>query len=124
MRKPLACLLFILTLWWLPWDVSSIQDGLSRHWQLALGVSLKLLMHILAIVGLWKDKTYGYAFLLGATVQGSLPATSSFLAIPSQEWWLYKEQLLRPAFDLLVRLLSIGFLATRPGRIVGKGGPK
>lgn len=80
-------------------------------------------MHTLAVVGLWKDKTFGYAFLMGATAQGALIATSSFQALPSHEWWLYKEQLLRPSFDLLIRLWSLIFLVARFGRIVGKGGP-
>jgi polyferredoxin len=124
LRKAIAGALLVLMVLWLPFDIASIRDGLEFQPSLALGISLKLLMHILAIVGLLMDKTFGYAFLLGATLQGLLVSTSSLQAIPTHEWLIYKEQLFKPAFDVVVRIASIIFLATRPGRIIGKGAPK
>jgi hypothetical protein len=120
LRKVIAAALLVLTVLWLPFDITSIRDGLQFQPELALGISLKLLMHILAIVGLLMDKTFGYAFLLGATIQGLLVSSSSLRAIPLNEWLTYKDQLLKPAFDILVRIACLLFLATRPGRIVGK----
>jgi hypothetical protein len=121
MRKALAICLLVLLIYWLPFDISSLRDGLDHHPRLALGISLKLLMNILAIVGLWLDKTFGYAFLLGAALQGLLVSTSSLRAVPTVEWWHYKAQLIGPAIDVAVRVVGLVFLATRPGRLVGKG---
>ena len=116
----MICGVTVLLVLWLPFDVQSIAEGLKHEPRLALGISLKLLMHILAIWGLVLDKTFGYAFLFGATVQGTLVAYGSLQAIPSGQWSNYKLQLLRPGLDLAIRAFCLGFLITRPGRIVGK----
>lgn len=120
MRKVVIVAVTFLLLIWLPFDLQSIRDGLEGEPRLALGISLKLLMHILAIWGLVLDKTFGYAFLLGATLQGGLVAYGAVQAVPSGQWWTYKTQLLRPGFDLSLRVLSLAFLLSRPGRMIGK----
>jgi len=109
-----------LLLLWLPTDLQSISDGLANQPKLALGISLKIFMHTMAVIGLSLDKTFGYAFLLGATLQGLLVSSSLVRAFPLDDWWHYRAQLAGPVLDVLARLFCLGFLATRPGRLVGK----
>lgn len=113
----------VLLVCWLPADIASIRFGLETEPRLAVGISLKILMHLLAVAGLFLDKTFGYAFLLGASLQGLLVASGSLRSLPISDWAQHLTQIVGPALDVVLRLLSLGFLATRPGRIVGKGAP-
>lgn len=119
----LASTAFLL-IYWLPTDLESIRDGLASEPRLALGISLKILMHLLAVLGLYLDKTFGYAFLLGASLQGLLVASGAFRALPTETWWLYRSQLIAPTFDIYLRIFCLVFLATRPGRLIGKEAPQ
>lgn len=119
MRKAALVLTAFLLLYWLPADIESVRYGLEHQPKLALGISLKLFMHVMAIAGLALDSTFGYAFLLGASAQGLLVSTSALRAIPMADWWLHKGQLIVPALDVLIRLFCLGFLASCPKRIVG-----
>lgn len=123
MRKVVAIATAVLLVCWLPADIASIRFGLETEPRLAVGISLKILMHLLAVAGLFLDKTFGYAFLLGASLQGLLVASGSLRSLPISDWAQHLTQIVGPALDVVLRLLSLGFLATRPGRIVGKGAP-
>lgn len=120
MRKAALFATALLLLYWLPADIESIRFGLAEQPKLAVGISLKIFMHLAAVVGLALDQTFGYAFLLGATAQGLVVSVSAMRAIPSTEWWHYKQQLWGPALDVGLRLFCVAFLATRPGRLVGR----
>lgn len=116
----LALAFFVLAL---PGDLRNIVAGLrggdpGADWHLALGLSLKTLMTVGTIVGLWLDKTFGYCFLLGASLQISLIRCGEFQAV---DWREYPGQLLLPAVDLGFRLLSLAWLATRWRRMFGEG---
>lgn len=123
-RKIALVLTAFLLIYWLPTDIESIRFGLAHQPKLALGISLKIVMHVLAIVGLALDKTFGFAFLLGATIQGLVVSTSAVRAIPTADWWLHRGQLIGPGLDVLFRLYCLGFLATRPQRLFGAGPKK
>ncbi len=99
----------------LPGDVQSIRESLaSPDRRLALGLSLKTLMAVLAIVGLELDKTFGYAFLLGITLQSLLIKTGAFLgAFPAAVDWL-------AVAEILFRLNCLVFLFVYRGRLVGR----
>ena len=120
MRRAALLATTALLLYWLPADLESIRFGLEQQPKLALGISLKIFMHLAAVVGLTLDQTFGYAFLLGASLQGLLVSVSAMRAIPTAEWLQYKEQLWGPALDVVLRVFCLAFLATRPGRIVGR----
>lgn len=111
--------LFLLSVW-LPTDVGLIREGLEGETRLAVGISLKIFMHLVAVVGLWLDKTVGYAFLLGASLQGLLVAVGPLIAIPVERWVEYSSALWWPLTDVILRITCLIYLATRPGRIVGK----
>lgn len=119
-RKIVAAVTGLLLLYWLPADIESIRYGLATQPGLSVGISIKITMHVLAVVGLVKDMTFGYVFLFGATLQGMLVSTSAVRAVPMADWWLHKGQLIGPALDTLLRLACLGFLATRPERLVGR----
>ncbi|MCA9793821.1 MAG: hypothetical protein KC910_18550 [Candidatus Eremiobacteraeota bacterium] len=106
----------------LPGDLRAIAEGFSSQgeWQLSLGLSLKLMMHLLAIVGLYLDQTFGYAFLLGASLQGGLIATGYLVALDPTARAEHPGQLVWPALDLGFRGYCLAFLAVRWRRIIGK----
>ncbi len=119
MHKAALVLTTFLFLYWLPADIESIRFGIEQHPKLALGISLKLFMHVMAIAGLALDQAFGYAFLLGASAQGLIVSVSAVRAIPTADWWLHKGQLLVPALDVLIRIFCLGFLASCPRKMVG-----
>lgn len=106
----------------LPGDLRAIAEGLSNQgeWQLSLGLSLKLMMHILAVLGLYLDQTFGYAFLLGASLQGGLIATGYLIALDPAARAEHPGQLVWPALDLAFRGYCLVFLAVNWRRIIGK----
>ncbi len=103
----------------LPWDVDALRFGVTEQPQLAVGISLKILMHLGAIVGLWKDITLGYAFLLGASAQALLIDYGSLTAVPPHQWSQFVSTLWWPVVDGILRMGCLVYLATRPGRIIG-----
>lgn len=111
MRKAALALTLFLLLYWLPADLESIRYGLEHHRELALGISLKIFMHLMAIVGLARDEGFGYVFLLGASAQGLIVAVSALRAIPQSDWWLHRGQLIVPALDATIRVYCLGFVA-------------
>jgi hypothetical protein len=115
----MALLTLTLFLVWLPSDINAIRDGLESNPRLAVGISLKLLMHTVAVVGLWLDRTMGYAFLLGASVQGLLVAVGTLRAVPMSRWSEFTSVLWWPALDATLRVASLVFIFTRPARLVG-----
>lgn len=95
----------------LPNDLANIRFSLAdTDHRLALGLSLKTLMAVLAILGLWLDRTFGYAFLLGITLQSSLICVGSLLG---GDFWL-------PAIELLFRVNCLAFLIVNARRLVGR----
>ena len=117
MRKAAIVCTLGLLFYWLPADIESIRFGLESEPKLALGISLKIFMHVMAAIGLGLDKTFGYVFLLGATVQGLVVSTSAMRALPFESWWQYKGQLMGPAVDIILRCLCVVFLASRPSEL-------
>ena len=117
-----AILTLALLLVWLPHDLLTIREALGDNSRLALGLSLKIFMHVVAVIGLWLNKTAGYAFLLGASVQGLLVASGGLRAVPLSRWRDYSSTLWWPILDASLRLVSLAYLGTRPGRLVGKEG--
>ena len=124
MRPAVILFTLGLLLYWLPSDIASIRFGLESEPKLALGISLKILMHTLAVLGLFLDKTFGYAFLLGASLQGLLIAYTKLQVVPLSHWASYRNQLWAPGVDVCLRTLSLLFLATRMGRLIGIGDSK
>lgn len=120
-HRLMALLTLALLLVWLPSDLPAIAEALSYHPRLALGLSLKILMHLVAVIGLWRDRTAGYAFLLGASLQGLLVAAGGLRVYPLARWPEHLSLVWWPALDAALRVLSLGYLITRPGRMVGKG---
>ena len=110
-RKVALALTLLLLFYWLPADLESIRYGLKHQGELALGISLKIFMHLMAIVGLARDEGFGYVFLLGASAQGLIVAVSALRAIPLSDWWLHREQLVVPVLDTAIRLYCLGFVA-------------
>ncbi|MGE0489233.1 MAG: hypothetical protein AB7S38_08465 [Vulcanimicrobiota bacterium] len=106
----------------LPGDLRAIAEGFSDQgeWQLSLGLSLKLMMHVLAILGLYLDQTFGYAFLLGASLQGGLIAVGYLVALDPTARAEHPAQLIWPALDLAFRGYCLIFLAVNWRRIIGK----
>lgn len=95
----------------LPNDIQGIRESLaSPDRRLALGLSLKTLMAVLAILGLSLDKTFGYAFLLGITLQslliqaGALSGAFNWVALT----------------EILFRLNCLAFLIVYRQRMVGR----
>ena len=124
MRKAILALTTLLLLYWLPVDAVSIRTGLEGQPTLALGISLKILMHLLAILGLALDRTFGYAFLLGASLQGLLISYGALQVIPWQYWWDYRSQLYVPGIDAILRVISLSFVVVHSRRLVGIGGAR
>jgi len=121
--KIVAALAAVFGLLALPSDLSNIwvaltDPGPDADWHLALGLSLKTLMTWLAVLGLWLDKTFGYCFLLGSSLQISLIRVGEFQAVDFRE---YPGQLVLPALDLAFRAACFAWLATRWKRLVGEG---
>lgn len=107
----------------LPTDASNIwvaltDPGPDADWRLALGLTLKTAMTVLAVLGLWWDKTFGYCFLLGSSLQISLIRVGEFQAVDFRE---YPVQLVLPGLDLVFRAACLVWLATRWRRLVGEG---
>lgn len=107
----------------LPSDLSNIwvaltDPGPDADWRLAAGLSLKTLMTLLAVVGLWLDKTFGYCFLLGSSLQISLIRVGEFQAVDFRQ---YPAQLVLPGIDLTFRAVCLVWLATRWKRLIGEG---
>lgn len=115
----MALLTLALFLVGIPWDLDALGFGVSEQPELAVGISLKILMHLVAVVGLWKDATPGYAFLLGASAQGLLIDYGSLTAVQPSQWGQFFSTLWWPATDSILRISCLVYLATRPGRIIG-----
>ena len=111
MRKTALVLTTLVFLYWLPADIESIRYGLHFQRELALGIALKIFMHVMALVGLARRADFGYVFLLGASVQGLIVSVSALRAVPPPDWWVHKGQLLIPAVDALIRLYCLAFVA-------------
>ncbi len=93
-----------------PGDAQNIWGSLnSDDKRLALGLSLKTLMAVLAIVGLELDKTFGYAFLLGISLQSLLIAVGRILGGDP----------VLAGIEVVFRLNCLAFLAVYRMRMVG-----
>ncbi|MEW6282803.1 MAG: hypothetical protein AB1758_29600 [Candidatus Eremiobacterota bacterium] len=103
----------------LPGDLSNIFWG--GNWRLSLGLSLKTLMAVLAILGIWKQRSYGQPFLFGITAQSSLIRVGEFQAVAGL-WSDYWSQLVLPGLELLFRLFCLIYLGLELTREVSKRG--
>ena len=121
MKLALACLLSLLIA--LPVDAQNIWNGLfhpdlTATWKLSLGLSLKVLMGVLSILGLWRDSTFGYTFLLGSSALNLIMRGGELSALEGV-WEDHLGQLVQPLLESFFRLFCLGYLGLHWRRMLG-----
>jgi hypothetical protein len=122
-NRILAGLCLVSLLLALPQDLPNIWTGLNHPdptatWKLSLGLSLKTLMAVVSVLGLWQDSAAGYAFLLGSSAQNLLVASGELLAV-EDVWIDHVDQIAKPTLEAVFRIFCLGYLVLHWRKIVG-----